>query len=163
MVIANRPVEGAVHVHQTEWPPMFPAWFGSPASLVAPTFEPATLTVDPTIPERFTKSSLPGLFVTMKLVALSAVPSCVTTENIPVTAFAGMVAKIWLSEKTVKPQSVPLMSTCVVLRKPAPLMVTMVPGLPLAGVNPVTDGLSVFLAQLRATLPPAPLNPSTAT
>jgi hypothetical protein len=33
-------------------PPALPAWFGSPASLVAPTFEPAKVAEDPaaTIP-----------------------------------------------------------------------------------------------------------------
>ena len=33
---------GAVHAYQTEWPPALPAWFGSPGSFVAPTFEPLT-------------------------------------------------------------------------------------------------------------------------
>ena len=33
------PAEGAVQDHQTDLPPAFPPWFGSPLSLVAPTFE----------------------------------------------------------------------------------------------------------------------------
>jgi hypothetical protein len=33
---------GAVHAYQTEWPPALPAWFGSPDSFVAPTFERLT-------------------------------------------------------------------------------------------------------------------------
>ena len=41
------PEAGAVQNHQTEAPPAFPAFGGSPDSLVAPTFEPVTVTDEP--------------------------------------------------------------------------------------------------------------------
>ena len=41
------PEAGAVHDHHTEAPPGFPAIGGSPACLVAPIFEPATVTDEP--------------------------------------------------------------------------------------------------------------------
>src|SRR6266567_293813 len=34
------PLVAGVHRYQTDFPPAFPAWSGSPASLVAPTLEP---------------------------------------------------------------------------------------------------------------------------
>src|SRR5258707_984669 len=40
---ATLPLDAAVQVHQTEWPPALPAWFGSPLSLLAATFVPATV------------------------------------------------------------------------------------------------------------------------
>jgi hypothetical protein len=39
----SSPSAGAVHRYQTDFPPASPAWFGSPISFVAPTFDPATL------------------------------------------------------------------------------------------------------------------------
>jgi hypothetical protein len=50
----------AVHEYQTDLPPPFPAWFGSPASFVAPTFVPVAL---PLVPDRAvaaTKASFAG-------------------------------------------------------------------------------------------------------
>src|SRR5438045_4845501 len=37
------PEDGAVQVHQTDFPPTSSTWNGSPGSLVAPTLEPGTL------------------------------------------------------------------------------------------------------------------------
>ena len=57
--IAGVPL-GAVQTYHTECPPALPAWFGSPASLVAPTFEPLTLAELPDKPPASTKLSLAG-------------------------------------------------------------------------------------------------------
>src|SRR5436305_1538942 len=43
----NCAVAGAVHANQMDAPPGCPAWFGSPGSLVAPTFELTTLPENP--------------------------------------------------------------------------------------------------------------------
>jgi hypothetical protein len=43
------PLDGAVQTHQMDLPPVFPAWLGSPASLVAPTFEPVTEAEEPLV------------------------------------------------------------------------------------------------------------------
>src|ERR1035437_494024 len=51
---------GATHDHQTEAPPLDPAWLGSPDSLVAPTFEPVTEALVPVIAMRSAQLSLAG-------------------------------------------------------------------------------------------------------
>ena len=60
VVIVAMPFAGAVHVHQTDRPPAFPACAASPVSFVAPTFDPATVTDDPPIVIGFEKLSLVG-------------------------------------------------------------------------------------------------------
>src|SRR5437660_4887810 len=54
------PEEGAVQVHQTEAPPTLPAMEGSPASLVAPTLDPVTVTVVPLMAVALAKLLLAG-------------------------------------------------------------------------------------------------------
>src|ERR1039458_7000404 len=51
---------GATQDHQTDAPPLDPAWLGSPGSLVAPTFDPLNEALVPVITMRFAKSSLAG-------------------------------------------------------------------------------------------------------
>src|ERR1041385_1453003 len=51
---------GAVQVHQTDAPPILPAWLGSPASLVAPTLEPETVRLAPLRVIRLAKLLLAG-------------------------------------------------------------------------------------------------------
>ena len=58
--IVTLPEAGAVQNHQTEAPPMLPALGGSPASLVAPTLEPAVVTVEPLRIVALAKLSLTG-------------------------------------------------------------------------------------------------------
>src|SRR3954471_2329966 len=45
--MTTRPLVGAVQVHQTDFPPALPPWFGSPASLVAPLLLPVTVMPGP--------------------------------------------------------------------------------------------------------------------
>src|SRR6266571_3082281 len=54
------PDAGAVHDHHTEAPPVLPAMGGSPDSLVAPTFDPATVADEPLITVALAKLSLTG-------------------------------------------------------------------------------------------------------
>ena len=58
VLIWTLPLDGAVHDHHTDLPPVKPAWFGSPASLVAPTFVPVAVTVAPLTTIAFAKLSL---------------------------------------------------------------------------------------------------------
>ena len=51
---------GAVQKYQIECPPAFPAWFGSPASLVALTVVPVTLADPPENPCALAKLLLAG-------------------------------------------------------------------------------------------------------
>src|SRR5438128_1115618 len=76
------PVAGAVHVYQTEAPPMFPAGFGSPASFVASTFEPVTLPVGPLRTCALAKLSLAGAAADAAVVAIP------TTTRIPAVSSA---------------------------------------------------------------------------
>jgi len=48
VLIVTEPDADGVHCHQTEAPPVLPAWFGSPDSFVAPTLEPV---VEPDAPD----------------------------------------------------------------------------------------------------------------
>ena len=59
---------GAVQKYQTEWPPEFPAWFGSPDSLVAFTLVPVTLADPPESPCALAKLSLAGTALPMTTV-----------------------------------------------------------------------------------------------
>src|SRR5437762_1366251 len=93
-------------------------------------------------------SSKPGLssrlpvveVVTVKLLALVAVPPGVVTLIGPVVAPLGTVAVIWVSELTVKLADVPLNFTAEVPVKLVPVMVTWVPTGPMVGVNELIVG-----------------------
>ena len=56
--IVTVPLVGAVQVHHTLLPPVLPPWFGSPASLVAPTFVPLTVIEGPMIVVALANASL---------------------------------------------------------------------------------------------------------
>src|SRR5580693_7016616 len=74
--------------------------------------------------------------VTVKTVGKSAFPPAVHTQITPVIAPAGTVAVIWVSEPTVKVAFFPLWKvTSVAPVKLLPVMVTVVPTGPLAGVK----------------------------
>src|SRR5207247_211298 len=60
VLIVAWPEAGAVQLYQTDLPPALPAWFGSPASLVASTFVPVTLPLVPVIACAAAKLSLFG-------------------------------------------------------------------------------------------------------
>src|SRR5947207_3087177 len=82
---------------------------------------------------------------TVKLPALLAVPPGVVTLIGPLVAPAGTVAVIAVAEPTVKLALVPLNSTAEAPVKLVPLMVTLAPTGPLAGVKLVIVGGLAFV------------------
>src|SRR5437660_6079760 len=76
-----------------------------------------------------------GGLTTVKELALAAVPPGVVTLSGPVVAPAGTVARIAVSEVTVKVALTPLNDTDVAPVKFVPLIVTLVPTGPLVGVK----------------------------
>ena len=84
-----------------------------------------------------------------------AVPPGVVTLMVPVVAPAGTVACIEVAELTAKLALTPLKAIRVAPVKLVPLMVTLVPTGPLAGVKPVIDGglITVKLPALVAVPP----------
>jgi hypothetical protein len=82
-----------------------------------------------------------GAPVTVKFVALVAVPELVVTAIGPVTALLGTVAVIWVGESTVKVvAATPPKVTDVAPVNDPPVMVTTVPTLPLVGVKLLMHG-----------------------
>src|SRR2546427_569295 len=92
---------------------------------------------------------------TVKLLALLAVPAEVVTLIGPLEAPAGTVAVIAVAEFTVKLALVPLNSTAEAPVKSVPLIVTLVPTGPLAGVKLVTVG-GLALENVTAPVGEAP-------
>lgn len=92
--------------------------------------------------------------MTVKSVALVAVPAEFVIVIRPVVAPAGTVAVIWVSELTVKVADVPLNLTAVIPEKFVPVIVTVEPTGPLAGVKPVIVGVPVTTKS--AALVPVP-------
>jgi hypothetical protein len=91
---------------------------------------------------------------TTKLVALVAVPpGVVVTTIVPVVALAGTVAVICALEPTENTALMPLNRTDVTTPKLAPEIVTLEPGAPFAGVNPVIRGATVKVPALAAVPP----------
>jgi hypothetical protein len=126
---------------------------------------PVIVTLAPTPPLVGEKLVMDGAgAVTVKELALVAVPPAVVTLIVPVVAPLGTVAVICVEELTVKlVEVVPLNVTAVAPVKFAPVMVTLVPILPLvgekllmvgAGVPPVAllRGLTVPVAKSAALL-----------
>jgi hypothetical protein len=119
---------------------------------VAPVkFVPLIVTLLPTAPLVGVKLVIVGAEaeVTVKLFALVAAPPGVVTFRGPVVAPAGTVAWIAVAEVTVKLAFTPLNVTAVAPLKFVPLIVTLVPTGPLAGVKPVIVG----------TVPPPAVSP----
>ena len=90
---------------------------------------------------------------TVKFAALVAVPAGVVTVIGPDVAPAGTVAVILIGELTVNTAEVPLKLTAVAPVRFAPLMTTLVPTAPLAGVKLVIRGATVKLVALVAVPP----------
>src|SRR3989442_1705909 len=91
-----------------------------------------------------------GEAVTVKLLALVAVPAEVVTRIGPVVAPLGTLAVIWVFEFTVKVAVVPLKVTAVAPVKLVPLIVTVVPTGPLVGVKELIVGGDVVTVKLLA-------------
>jgi hypothetical protein len=106
---------------------------------VAPVkFVPLIVTTVPAAPLVGVKLVIAG--VAVKLLVLVPVPSEVVTLTGPDVAEAGTVAEIAVSDVTVNAAAVPLKVTDVAPVKWAPLIVTTVPPVPLAGVKLVIAG-----------------------
>ena len=111
------------------------------ATRVAPVkLVPLMVTLVPTGPLAGVKLVIVGGLITVKLPALMAVPPGVVTLIVPVVAPAGTVACIEVAELTVKLALTLLKATAVVPVKFVPLMDTLVPTGPLAGVKLVIVG-----------------------
>ena len=101
---------------------------------------PLMVTLVPTGPLVGAKLVIVGKFTTVKLVALVAVPPGVMTLTVPVVAPAGTVAWIAVAEFTMNVAPTPLNRTAVAPLKFVPLIVTLNPTGPLAGVKLVIVG-----------------------
>src|SRR6266850_1969247 len=113
------------------------------------------VTLVPTGPLAGVKPVIVGGLITVKLPVLVVVPPGVVTLIVPVVALVGTVARMDVAELTVKVALTPLKATPVVPVKLVPLMVTLVPTGPLAGVKPVIVGglITVKLPALVAVPP----------
>lgn len=116
---------------------------------------PVKVTTVPTGPEVGEKPVMTGAGMTVKLVALVALPPAVVTATAPVVAPPGTVAVICVGLTTLKDAGVPLNVTELAPSKAEPVRVTEVPTGPEAGRIPemVGAGMRVKLAGLAA-LPP---------
>jgi hypothetical protein len=101
---------------------------------------PLIVTMVPTGPLDGAKLVIAGGGMTVKLVALVAVPPAVVTLTGPVVAPAGTVAWMVLSDVTVKLAAVPLNVTALVVVKLVPLIVTPDPTAPVVGAMLVIVG-----------------------
>ena len=88
--------------------------------------------------------------VTVKVVALVAVPPGVVTTTLPVFAPAGTVAVIWLSLFTVNVPDFPPTVTLVAWVKPLPVILTTVATTPLVGLIVVIAGSTRKLWLVRS-------------
>ena len=118
-----------------------------------PRFVPVMATLTPIPPLPGEKLLIVGVRLTVKVVALVAVPATVVTAIVPVVAPPGTVAVILIGVLTVKGAPVPLNVTDDAPAKLAPLMVTLVPAVPVDGVKLVIRGATMKLAALVAVPP----------
>jgi hypothetical protein len=124
------------------------------AEQVPPQLIPGGLEV--TVPPMMPVFVTVKVIVTVKLVALVAVPPGVVTLSGPVVAAAGTVAWIAVADVTEKLVALtPLNRTAVAPVRFVPLIVTVAPTVPLAGVKLVIvgAGMTVKLAALVAVPP----------
>jgi hypothetical protein len=106
------------------------------ATFVAPaSAEPLIVTVVPTGPPSGLIDWIAGLIVTVKSVALVAVPPGVVTETGPVVAPAGTLVVIRVSDSGVKEAITPLNETADAPVRFVPVIVTGVPNGPEVGSN----------------------------
>jgi hypothetical protein len=111
---------------------------------------PLIVTLVPTGPLAGVKPVIVGgaLLTTVKLFVLVAVPLGVVTLSGPVVAAVGTVACIAVAEVTVKLALTVLNVTAVAPVKFVPLIATLVPTGPLAGVKPVIVGGALTIVKL---------------
>jgi hypothetical protein len=96
------------------------------------------------------------LTVTVKLPVLVALPPGVVTLTGPVVAPAGTIARIAVSDVTVKVALSPLNVTALAPLRLLPLIVTPVPTAPLAGERlAIAGGPTIANAPVLAVVPPA--------
>src|SRR5207302_1782813 len=107
---------------------------------------PLMLTLAPAGPIVGVKLVIVGGLIMVKLLPLVAVPAGVVTLMGPVVAPAGTVAWIAVAEFTVNVAPIPLNRTAVAPVKLLPLIVTLNPTGPLAGVKPVIVGGFTIIA-----------------
>ena len=131
------------------------------ATAVAPVkFVPSIVTLMPTAPLCGVKSVIVGGCITVKLPALVAVPPGPVTLSGPLAAPAGTVAWIAVSDATENDAAVPLNATAVAFVKFVPVIVTLAPSIPLAGVKSViTGGMSTVNAVALVADPPDAVTP----
>ncbi len=122
-------------------------------------FVPVMVTVTPTPPLPGEKLLIAGVRLTVKSVALVAVPAAVVTAMRPVVAPAGTVAVILIGVLVVMVAAVPLNVTDDAPARLAPLMVTLAPIAPVDGVKLVIRGATTKLAALVAVPPGAVVTP----
>src|SRR5207302_1671092 len=109
----------------------------------------------PTGPLVGVKLAIVGGLTTVNELALVAVPPGVVTLSGPVVAPAGTVARIAVSEVTVKVALTPLNDTDVAPVKFVPLIVTLVPTGPLVGVRlAIVGGLTTVNELALVAVPP---------
>jgi hypothetical protein len=127
------------------------------STAVAPVkFVPLMVTLVPTGPLVGVKLVIVGGLMTVKLLALLAVPPAVATLIGPLEAPAGTVAVMAIAEFTAKLALVPLNSTAVAVVKFVPLIVTLVPTGPLVGVKlEMVGGLMTVKLLALLAVPPA--------
>ena len=138
--VKSDPVAGAA-VRVTTVPSWYELPDGGGLELTVPVPLPARATVNVT--------------VTVKLLVLVAVPPAVVTLTGPVVAVAGTIAWIDASERTLKVALVPLKVTAVAPVRFEPLMVTVLPAGPLAGVKlEIAGGTKTVKAPELCAVPP---------
>jgi hypothetical protein len=116
-------------------------------------FVPVMTTLVPTRPLVGEKEVIVGLPVTVKLVALSAVPLGVVMWRGPVVAPVGTVAVIWVAESTVNVVAAVVSNvTPVVPQKFVPVITTVAPTAPLAGTKDVSDAAAAAATVKFVTL-----------
>ena len=103
VLIVTFPAEGAVQDHQTDLPPLLPAWLGSPASLVAPEFTPASAAEDPPIAFPLEQRSLAGpVDVVAAWETVKVWPAMVSV------AVRGLVVELAVTDHVTEPLPAPL-------------------------------------------------------
>ena len=114
---------------------------------VAPVkLEPVITTEVPTGPLVGVKLATVGARITVKLLALVAVPPGVVMATVPLVAPVGTVAVIWVAELTVKVVALtPLNRTAVAPVRLVPVITTEVPTGP-------DEGVKLLIVRARATV-----------
>ena len=115
---------------------------------VAPVkFVPLIVTVVPTGPEAGVNAAMVGAGITVKVVALVAVPPGVLTVILPVAAPTGTIALIQDADSTVNLPAIPPNFTTVAPDRFVPLITIAVPTGPIAGEKEVIVGAGTITAK----------------